>query len=53
MENKTKKASYSIDEKVLKEFNELARKKAYNKSQLITRLMKHFMEKVEKEKKEL
>jgi len=45
MEEKTKKASYSINEKVLKDFNELAKSKGYNKSQLITIMMKDFIEK--------
>ena len=39
----SKKATFSIDEMILKEFNEIAKTMKYNKSETVTNLMKMFI----------
>lgn len=41
---KTKRASYSINEVVLTDFNKLSESKNYNKSKIIENLLKKFIE---------
>lgn len=45
--NTKTKVSYSIDTDILNKFNELAKEKGFNKSQVINILMKRFIEEQE------
>lgn len=45
--NTKTKVSYSIDTDILNKFNELAKKKGFNKSQVINILMEKFVEEQE------
>jgi len=45
IDKKKKKATYSFDEDLLIDFNLLAKKKKYNKSNILNNLLKEFLNK--------